>query len=59
MRTDQRPVLLRGGPMDGWVVKANAPVLQPDWVPFSQVREGQYSSPVEEDGLLVAEWVPD
>lgn len=24
-------VALHGGPMDGWVVKANAPALRPDW----------------------------
>jgi hypothetical protein len=24
-------VVLRGGPMDGWTVKASAPALQPDW----------------------------
>ena len=24
-------IALRGGPMDGWVVKPGAPALQPDW----------------------------
>jgi hypothetical protein len=24
-------VVLHGGPMDGWVVKPDAPVLSPDW----------------------------
>jgi hypothetical protein len=24
-------VVLRGGPMDGWIVKPGAPALEPDW----------------------------
>lgn len=24
-------VTLRGGPMDGWIVKPDAPALEPDW----------------------------
>ena len=24
-------VVLRGGPMDGWITKPDAPALQPDW----------------------------
>lgn len=26
-----RSIVLRGGPMDGWVVKPKAPALHPDW----------------------------
>lgn len=29
--TDPNAVTLRGGPMDGWVVKPGADALQPDW----------------------------
>lgn len=28
---DTGSVELRGGPMDGWIVKADAPALEPDW----------------------------
>lgn len=29
--SDPDAVTLRGGPMDGWVVKPDAPALQPSW----------------------------
>ena len=32
MRRQGRVVItLKGGPMDGWLVKENAPCLEPDW----------------------------
>lgn len=53
-------VALIGGPMDGWVVKPNAPVLQPTWClswPASVATKhapGQYLP----DGPGRARWVP-
>ena len=53
-------VTLIGGPMDSWVVKADAPALRPDWCltwPASLAAKwspGQYLA----DGPRRARWVP-
>lgn len=56
-------VALAGGPMDGWVVKPNAPVLRADWHttwPASIAatnRPGRYDTPAVVDGVTRASWL--
>lgn len=51
-----RGVMLRGGPMDGWFVKIDAPALRPEWgVPHG----GRYEDAGrDKDGVRVADWKP-
>jgi hypothetical protein len=51
---DSDPVLLRGGPMDGWYVKPNAPALRLGW---GAEFGGWYEATApNEDGIKTAEW---
>jgi hypothetical protein len=55
-------IVLEGGPMDGWVVKADAPALAPDWYttwpPSIAARNepGRYLEPRPVGGLIRATW---
>lgn len=56
-------IVLRGGPMDGWVVKPDAPALQRDWWhtwPLSiraRFAPGRYAPPVAAGGSRTSAWV--
>lgn len=58
-------VVLRGGPMDGYGVRPDAPALRSDWSatwpPFlaSTWRPGHYSEPAMSGDALAATWVSD
>jgi hypothetical protein len=55
-------VALVGGPMDGWVVKPDAPSLRPDWHtswPASLATRfgpGHYAPPAAIAGVLTSSW---
>lgn len=56
-------VTLAGGPMDGWVVKPDAPALRPDWfstMPPHLARRhvpGRYADPRLVGSVRVSAWV--
>lgn len=49
-RRGHQVVTLRGGPMDGWVVKHDAPALEPDWREkfLEEAAYGAYQVAVDE-----------
>lgn len=55
-------VVLAGGPMDGWVVKPDAPALRPDWhrtwPPTIAARHapGHYAAPVRDGRIQRSTW---
>lgn len=51
--TGMHGVVLAGGPMDGWVVKPDAPALQPDWYKTLPPRPQAFLSRIS--GRLAAE----
>lgn len=46
-------VMLSGGPMDGWYVTPDAPVLEPDW----PEPGGRYELTASKQGVAQAKWV--
>lgn len=55
-------VALAGGPMDGWVVKPDAPALRPNWhttwppTVAARFSPGVYPEPVLVAGVLTSRW---
>lgn len=52
------PVLLMGGPMDGWYVKPDAPALDPGWGELAGFPGWRYErTGPDENGVEEARWV--